>query len=709
MNQQAWSKGTHSAHAPVMTAVCVQLCATVMLRYGYTTDENFNLTNLGRWLGRPEREISLFVTGCALALIAGVIASVIGERMLARRPLSPEDRDAISRTLLFLSIGSFALYVPLAYDQLFQLTSVSPDHLYDLVPFLLPSAMLVGLSLLETMKGPTARSKISTLLHGFFPYLFIVLLFPRDWHALSGKYFYSDDMLHHINFFVVTPYVNVAHGKILAIEAFSQYGLGWPTFFNYMLSPESASYTIFFLSFILATILYLGIFYGLLRMLTGHYALAATGLLLWYFLLSMKFGEPFWGGPQALPARYPFDALILICTYQFLRTKQPRYSFALSALLAAALFWITDTGIFILVAVNFMIAIRLVNDVRDRSLDWITFRRSSITNLATGSLVFLVLVFVAVQGAIVSPAFWSGWLSGVNDSRGGLGYGSIPMESTGFGGLLLFCLLMFFYLQPVIRAGHRALNGTLSNRDAFFALVGVYGLELMLAYVSQSRETNAIQKYMHPAIILALAYYAQGWRMKRFRLSPLKRLSLDLVALTLPLAIAVYAAFTVSGDQGIIPPYDDLWEAQNVYRGPATYSHQAKIEYRGLPESSLQDVADVDRLFERAHELPDNESIAVLAQLDGALHLATNTQPTLDRPYLSSVFTVSARRAALEKIFEEKPRLVLLRVGPLPHFSDKLIASLQDSSDYFHDELGARYTLKEIIGAFEVWELSAAE
>ncbi len=712
MNQRKWSRGTIPAYATVLTAVTVQLCATIMLHYGYTTEQSISLTNLGKWLCRPEREIPLFVMGCATALFMGLIANRGIPSFLARKAFTPDEHESLSRTLFFLSIGSFVLYIPLAYDQLIQLTSSSPHHAYDLVPYLLPAVLLLGLSTVEVLIGPSARSRASSVVHGVLPFLFIVLLLPKDWHALSGYYFFNDDMLHHMNFFVVTPYVNVMHGKVLALEAYSQYGLGWPTLFSYLFSIESASYALFFLSFILITIVYLGTFYGLLRLVTGNYVLALTGLLLWYALVSMKHGHPFWGGPQALPARYPFDAVIMISAYAFLRSGRHHYSLIISCLLGMALFWITDTGVFIVVAVGAMSVLQLVNAVQAKTVRWESYKQGVLLHGAVFFLTLLSLLFIATQGALFKLAFWRGWLGGLLDSGGGLGYGSIPFVLTGFGGLLLFCLLMFLYMTPVIRAGHRALSGTLSARETFLALVGIYGLELMLTFVSQSRETDALQKYMHPAIILVLSYYAYGWRMKRLDFLPSRRFLLDGVALGLPLVLAIYAAMSISGDKGLLPLQDNLWESQHVHRAGNTYSPKAKLELRSLTELNQQGMDDLVPLFDTVMDSTSQgkeASIAVLSLLDGTLYLATGARPCLDQPYLYSILTTEGREAVLTEILDEQPVLVVLQVGVLPQLTDSLLGALEDSSRYFQENLGRRYRLKERIVSHEVWELKPAE
>jgi hypothetical protein len=676
-----------------------------MLHFGFTTDHSIELTELGNRLVRPEREIPLFVFGCAIALVAGLAACFVGKWFSTKRQFTYQEQTAFSQTLVFLSVGSFILYIPLAYDQMYQLSSTSPHHRYDLLPYLFPAALLIGLSLIETFAGPTASSRRSSIAHGILPFIFILLLFPRDWHALTGTNFYIDDMLHHINYFVVTPYINLTHGKILAAEAYNQYGLGWPTFFGYLVPLEKADYAIFFLVFIFATVLYTISFYGLLRLVTGSVGLAFTGLLLWYFLVSIRFGTPLWGAPQTLPVRYLFDALIMGSMYLHLRTGRRKFSLGTATLLGMALFWITDTGIFIVVAVVATYVLNRIQSFSKRSLNVKETLKNEMVHVTFFLASFLALVFISVQGAMFTSEFWNGWTGGILDSGTRLGFGSIPFMLTDFGGLTLFCLLMFLYMGPIVRAAYKAFNGKLVARDAFFALVGIYGLELMITFVSRSREADSILKNMHPAIIIALGYYSHWWRMKRPSVPSLRRPLVDGLAVGIPAVLFFCAALLVSNDKGIIPLYDDLWTSQHVNRNVNAYYAPGKLELRDAPEIDRMGMEEFTPLFELMAEYKNvSASVAVLSPLDASIYLATGVRPCLDRPYLYSIMTVEHRNQALAKILDETPAAVIIQTGPLPQLTGFYFDVLKDSTEFFKENIAQEYEWKDTHGAYEVWE-----
>lgn len=700
-------EGSHiPAYGTVLVAVCVQLCATLMLLYGYTSEQSTALTHMGQWLCRPEREIAIFVIFCVVALLAGGVGNKLFPSILASARANASHAEAQSRTLSFLSLGSFLLYIPLAYDQMLQMNSPSPHHAYDLIPFFLPAVMLIVLAGVECLLGSTTQSRWASVMHGIGPFLFVALLLPKDWHSLSGYYFFQDEMFAHLNFFAVTPYVNAVHGRVLAAEAYSQYGLGWPTLFATFLSPENAQYAIFFLTFILFTVFYLGTFYGLLRMVTGNYLLALTGVVLWYGLVSMKHGHPFWGGPQALPARYPVDALVLGSLYAYMRTGRRYYAWAATGLLALALWWVMDTGVFLVVAVTGMLLLCTLNQVQGKTFNAKHYKQFALSHVALWGISVLVLVLISVRGAVFTKAFWSGWGGGLIDSGGGLNYGAIPFSMTGFGGLTLFVLLMYLYMHPILRALHRALNGTMTAREAFWAVVGMYGLELMLSFVSQSRETNGLQKYMHPAILLILGYYAMGYRMNYPRLPRAYRPVVNSLVFGIPLLLATGFALTVSQDKGLWPDQEGLWERQQVMRGADTYFTEGRLELRALSQEQQQQVRALAPIFElvRAAHVT-GEGVAVLAGVDGALHLATDTRPYLGSPYLFTILTVEGRDDTLRQILDAAPEQVLLQVGYLPEFTDNMQGNLQDTISFFQENLGEKYQLTERLDAYEVWTL----
>jgi len=703
MKEPRWNSGNFPTYATVAIAVCVQCCATAMLHFGFTTDHSIELTELGNRLVRPEREIPMFVFGCAVALVVGLAACFVGRWLLSRKQFTQQEEGAFSRTLLFLSIGSFVLYIPLTYDQLFQLSSTSPHYRYDVLPYLFPGALLLIFALAETVLGPTTSSRRSAVAHGILPFLFILLLFPRDWHALSGTNFYIDDMLHHINYFVVNPYINLSHGKTLAAEAYNQYGLGWPTLFGYLLPLAKADYAIFFLVFILATAIYTLSLYGLLRLVTGSVGLAFAGLALWYFVVSLRFGAPLWGAPQTLPVRFIFDAVIMAAMFMRLRTGERKYSFVTALLLGIALFWVTDTGIFIVVAVFATYVLTRIQTIQEGSLDVKGTLKTEFRHVSFFLIPFLLLVFLSVGGAMFSSAFWNGWTGGILDSGTRLGFGSIPFMLTDFGGLTLFCVLMFFYLGPVVRGAYKAFTKNLTARDAFFALVGLYGLELMITFVSRSREADSILKNMHPAIVILLGYYSHWWRMTRASYPSQRRRVFDSLAVGIPAIAFSCAALFVSSDKGIIPTYENLWTSQHVNRNPPAYYVPGKLEMRKVPENERPDMAALTPLFE-AMKNYESQSVAVLSPLDGSIYLATGVRPCLDRPFLYSIMTVDHRNQALEQILDEKPVAVIIQSGPLPQLTGFYFDALKDSTTFFQEKLTDTYERKHTHGLYEIWE-----
>ena len=196
----------------------------------------------------PEYDLPVYAAGCAACVLLSCVAAWLWTRWARRlaRTLPPAElRHCLAYSLglqVFLSALSW-IFSYLLYQGRYEGAQIyhSPGRgIVDLITCLTPAAALLACVLIDLVRvGRAARRSVwpapgthiirRTVLDFAIPALIccIVYIPVSLWAVVASQY--CPDYLHHLNFFVMNPAVAYANGLALGSEAYSQYGVGWPT------------------------------------------------------------------------------------------------------------------------------------------------------------------------------------------------------------------------------------------------------------------------------------------------------------------------------------------------------------------------------------------------------------------------------------------------------------------------------------------------
>lgn len=200
--------------------------------------------------------------------------------------------------------------------------------------------------------------------------IFLALFIP-DLDGTMARIF-AGDHAYHFESFAVAPAWVYAHGGLPGVDTFSQYGLGLPIFiatFTGWLGKFSYENILGVL--ITLSIIYYLLFYSFLRWWLGSSWLALMGVVfsLKYLVFYDEGVNFIWSAPSGSPMRFLFDIPFFICLLAWFRLKQRRYLFLAMAAAGAGMFYINDTGIYLL-ASAYAFLLSLFLNPEDRR--WIT-------------------------------------------------------------------------------------------------------------------------------------------------------------------------------------------------------------------------------------------------------------------------------------------------------------------------------------------------
>ena len=521
-----------------------------------------HLTDLGAALYWPEHDIALYVLGCGLTLLLMFMAVAIWNRHLHAAPAT--SRPALIRRcaavmtlaggcgmasyiLLFLwlrhdsfaSLEKVAAAALLSTPALFSIGLVHRAFRSGLTPRARPLAQgpvpqgPVPPSRPHEQRAPARAARglttdclmadcwqarpgyLTRALDIGMAVLICAVVYVPNWRLLSGYAFSGEAVeFHHWDFFAMGPALGYSHGAALGTDVFAQYGVGWPVLFTALSPRLPLGYGhMLHISVIYGCLYFMGV-YVLLRLLLKHPVIAAAGVVLamHFHLFEGQFvGLVAWILPSTTLLRAPLDVWFFIALLMHLRSRRAAWALVAAAAVGLALFFITDSGVFLGITFAFYwvvvsLAARLAPSPEPVS-GLIGFGRSYL-KLVLGSFAVTLLVLMpglalASRWTLGRKEFWTGWLETFLqlDSHVGL----LPAATFPDGlSILFFIVILGVYLWTVGALFIRLLHREAPTGDIVPACVSFYGLMTLLQFVGRSHPFQLFHVAVPFTIMVAL-------------------------------------------------------------------------------------------------------------------------------------------------------------------------------------------------------------
>ena len=231
-----------------------------------------------------------------------------------------------------------------------------------------------------------------------------LLIYVPDPAHLASRVFQTDGF-HHWDPYAVAPALAYGHGAALGTDVYCQYGVGWPLLLAALSCFRPLAYKLAIEMGVLWACLYFTALFLFLWDLLRSRRWAICGVLLAVFLQMFCGTEvPLWVSPSSTVMRSAMDVFFWSCL-RHARGGDDRYAYLTGAIVAAAMLFGLDTGLYLLVCHGaYCPALwRLQTDPERQPRLRGYALRSGATLLAT----LLLGLVMASRGTLLHGGFWT--------------------------------------------------------------------------------------------------------------------------------------------------------------------------------------------------------------------------------------------------------------------------------------------------------------
>jgi hypothetical protein len=685
------------------------------------------LTARGRFLFRPEYDLTFYETGCLVSLALAYGLSVWEQRGIRRTAESVEGGSrafraglplllAILATVAFLA--SLALVPPPPDPRpLWRVVSLVGPGLLAVLAFLVLGRRETGLLPVPTARRPRWTPLLIRTAPGrdwradppagapadpapcpgnladlAVAILIVLLLAIPSCSRLAGRFAVLDGVpFHHWDYFVMGPALRYLHGGALGTEIYSQYGVAWPVIFARLTPWIGLSYgNVLVVSLLCGVIYFVGIFL-VLRLFLNSTAWAATGVVL-AIAAQMHHGVipemTIWLTPSSTVLRSPMDVWFFLALWLHGRSGRRRWIFLTGTLVGLGILFETDTGLYLAATLGFYLACLPgcpavpLGSAGARGKAFFSVASLGMTVTAATTLGGLT---IASRGTLLHHQFWSGWLEPLRLYHGGMS--ALPITlANGLAAPLLFLTMVGTYLTLlglllVALHGRRAPRGLLLG-----GCLSAYGLCQLLQYVNRSHEFNIY----HACIAFCVIWVSvAALALRRLAGCGPARVWAPRVALGLALsALAASPSFWA---------YPHPWD--RLVRKQASEGLKLMPGVRGLPDARLEEVEEFRAVVRwlRGSRLRGT-TVGVLDPADTRFYLASGCPPW--GRYASLVMQI-IRKDQLAAAEEQ------LSAGQMDYWiareADPRVGNWRDVQEALLGQIQRHYVLEDRIGHYGIW------
>ncbi|HEX2150228.1 MAG TPA: hypothetical protein VHI31_08680 [Actinomycetota bacterium] len=708
----------------------IQITLTLLMWARLPQAATEELTNVGIFNFRPERDVLIYVLGLPVTLGMVIAHAWLWNFKLRRRlPLSSAGGAALLGAAQ-LGVGLVAtgiyLYQYTAAQQ-YALRGEPIPRTY-LVLFALVAQMLVVVAMAWPRKFASfsvpeelARPRPKKWMLGWdllFAVVVILIVYVPSYDQLSGHVFQAERFFHW-DFFGMGPALGFESGAALGTDTFAFYGRFWPVLFSWRSPMVKLTYgSMIHISVIYGCIYFIGL-YLLIKLVTNRPIWAAAGTLLAlriHLFSGLAFLSPLWRFPSVTVMRRPFDVWFFIALVMFHKTGRKGWLLGAAGLTGAGLLFETDTGLYLVAAMGLYWLGKLI-----QSPD----RRADVKLLAVSVGIALGVLFagllVASRGTVFSPAFWRGWLENLELTSAG--YTLMPLigriQLYEGGGpvhgrhVALFFLVMVVSVAVIANLVVRLLHRRATGMDLVIGSLAFYGFLGMIQFMGRTDPLN-LYPVMIPFVVLVAILFSRldGVALSAFRRWKPSRGGLRAAAAySLAGVLAVGAAATSMAVHEPFQRYPNVIRSlNNAELANETCLTDVPIDGRFLSTrgaacgaTSTHDherfksefpvvVAELSRRWDKG------ELVAIMDQ-DGPIFYQAADVPPWGKylPLFPNLVTKARLAEVTGQLRNDSPENVMIRSkGDYDPIYDDIQAEL---FEVIHD----KYSLERKIGTFELW------
>lgn len=348
-----------------------------------------------------------------------------------------------------------------------------------------------------------------------FPLLIIGFIFVPDLEAAVAR-MWIGDCLHHMDSALMAQVWAYLNGAVLNVDIFAHYGLGM-TIFSALLAKglRVVSYTGVLAILIWATIIYFVLCYFFLRVWLKSLPVAIAGTLIaikWQMFHPGNY--PFiFTYPYSTVCRYFFDIIFLFLVLAHIRRGNLYFLTAAGAVCGLALFFVSDTGVYLTVAYAFYLGWLVLEGIgQEWGLFWQRTLRPALLCAAVVLLSAFSLVY-AFEGAHTwSKDFWGNMTEQIQLFL--VGHGDLPIYKSLLDGDYLASLVGFIiplvYGSVFLAVSSLCFLKKINRQNIIVAVLCVYGMGLYHYYICRSASTSYYSVCIPFVFVLCWLSYQWG-------------------------------------------------------------------------------------------------------------------------------------------------------------------------------------------------------
>jgi hypothetical protein len=540
------------------------------------------------------------------------------------------------------------------------------------------------------IKPQIAKDITALLLIGLFLYI-------PDITAVTARIFMGDQF-HHFDQCVMGPAWAYSVGSVLDVDVISQYGLGMPIVMGWLMKLFGGiNYENLLTVLVVMSIVYFALWYVFLRSWLGYSGLALCAVL-FGILCQMFRGDAYplvLSYPSATIMRFCFDAPVFLLLLAHLRYERSIFLVAASALTGLAVFYISSTGMCLVLGLFFYVGAAVV------------LRRISILQAFLFALIMpltAVLSLWLAQGRyFFDPVFWYN-LSEFNNYFL-KGFGTIPISDNladkkfyAFGmGILIPCL----YVMTLTSISALVYLRKLPFKHILVAVLAVYGLGLYHYYIARSYGTAYFAVGLPYAFIVGywINLLWSAWSMpKRVMMMRVLSVVLLFAFITTPIVRSYPNILNLRGRSIMAPDISRPLPTGKPYfhhlvtgnsRVPSLNSIGESDE-RLLTEKDFNTDAQLKEFYRQEFDLtqdaklvetliPQGQKAPIISSYDVKILMQSNRQPFfyhypffLSRPMrmrsfaVPAIYTEAQLKKTLMQMEDEKPPIIFIEAVYAP-------------------------------------------
>lgn len=697
--------------ALLCAALAVQAALGTMLLAGSPERNPARLSQWGRFLFYPEREVAVYLGTLGLALL--------GVGLLARRRAGAGSFtvEVLQSFAAAAMLGAWLVLFLRARTYAAAQEPVPAGFVIGFVTIglltLVAMAARRWLRVPDRLRRPRTTEMSSqaaaqpgiSLWDLLVPAMILPTVYVPSYRQAAGLVFLEEGLLHW-DHFAMGPALLFRHGQALGTEALNYYGAGWPMVFSALdpLIEISFGHMIQIGSAYLC--LYLAGVYLLLRLVTGRPGFAAAGTALAAATLFYWMeGLYLWRAPNVTPLRWAFDVWCLIALVLHHRSGKPAWAGVAGAAAGLAVVFNFNAGIELGAATLFYWLCLARMPGTGAAL-----RKSGLAFAGAAAGVAFAGLALAGRGQVFSGAFWRGWWSEP------LSFLTLPLATgTRTSVLVTFVVMVFAYLGICGYALAAAVQRRATYLTVLSGTIALYGLLVQVKFLRHSSGMTFPRLLMPAAILLTILLSQLALRVGanagRWRHAAAPAVVVALAGLVL----------LAPGSPVVDPVLDYPNLLSSAVRGAEPEEVCLMTEPRdlcGLPEAMSGSAQEFRDISARLATLSESGSVGVIDETGSLFYLASGTPPFGRYPRIfTTPYTTELLEQAVEPFKAHPPDYLLTRVA-IPADSPELArwagfgvgprpdSPYADAWQALGSVVADHYVLEATVGPFELWRLA---